>query len=595
MELRYYQKETLAAIAEAYKEGIRQQLVFWCTGAGKTLLAANLPTYLKGTVPNGKMLFIAHTEELLNQAMDKIKTWNPQLKVGLEKAEHHADPDCDVIVACNASVGRSGSKRLDNFWNDISIIVLDECHRQGDTYLRILNDSGVFLPESKKLLVGLSATPKSRSKARGQAKDMVLLDDEDTVSLKSIFKKIVYSYPLRKAIADGFLVPLKGIRVDTKTSLDEVKVVAGEFKSDELSTAVNTPERNSLVVKAWKDNAVGRPTIAFTAGIDHAKALAEEFLRNGVCAAPIYGVDVQRASKLIWFEEGKLEALCNASLLIEGFDSTKVSCIVLATPDRSSSRYTQKIGRGTRLHPGKEDCLVIDICDSYKRCSLITLPSLFGMNPAMNLHGGSVLAAEKELSDLQEKYPTVNLSNLTDLSKIKAYIESIDLFAEPYTEEVQKFSKLGWISGADGSYILSIPERQAIKGQYSQYLHEKLHLEQNELDEWELSISTTKDTRKLGTFGTLKEAFETADDVVRRCRPERLKLLTRESEWKNNPATEAVKKYLRTLSKNKPLLKCICVGIKPMGTPCAVCKQMPITAGEASLAIDLLKNQRSKK
>jgi hypothetical protein len=120
-------------------------------------------------------------------------------------------------------------------------------------------------------------------------------------------------------------------------------------------------------------------------------------------------------------------------------------------------------------------------------------------------------------------------------------------------------------------------------------------LEQNELDEWELSISTTKDTRKLGTFGTLKEAFETADDVVRRCRPERLKLLTRESEWKNNPATEAVRKYLRTLSKNKPILKCICPGIKPMGTPCAVCKQMPITAGEASLAIDLLKNQRSKK
>ena len=595
MELRYYQNETLAAIAEAYKEGIRQQLVFWCTGAGKTLLAANLPTYLKGIVPDGKMLFIAHTEELLNQAMDKIKTWNPQLKVGLEKAEHHADPDCDVIVACNASVGRFGSKRLESFWNDISIIVIDECHRTGSTYLRILEDSGVFLPDSKKLLVGLSATPKSRGKARGQAKDMVLLDNEDTVSLKSIFKKIVYSYPLRKAIADGFLVPLKGIRVDTKTSLDEVKVVAGEFKSDALSATVNTPERNALVVKAWKDNAVGRPTIVFTAGIDHAKALAEEFLRNGVRAAPIYGVDVQRAAKLLWFEEGKLEALCNAVLLIEGFDSTKVSCIVLTTPDLSSSRYTQKIGRGTRLHPGKEDCLIIDVCDSYKRCSLITLPSLFGMNPAMNLHGGSVLAAEKELSDLQEKYPTVNLSNLTDLSKIKAYIESIDLFAEPYTEEVQKFSKLGWISGADGSYILSIPERQAIKGQYSQYLHEKLHLEQNELDEWELSISTTKDTRKLGTFGTLKEAFATADDVVRRCRPERLKLLTRESEWKNNPATEAVRKYLRTLSKNKPLLKCICPGVKPMGTACAFCKQMPITAGEASLAIDLLKNQRSKK
>ena len=77
MELRYYQKETLSAIAENYKAGVRQQLVFWCTGAGKTLLAANLPTALKGIVPDGRMLFIAHTAELLEQAMDKIKTWNP--------------------------------------------------------------------------------------------------------------------------------------------------------------------------------------------------------------------------------------------------------------------------------------------------------------------------------------------------------------------------------------------------------------------------------------------------------------------------------------------------------------------------------------
>ena len=594
MELRYYQNETLAAIAENYKAGVRQQLVFWCTGAGKTLLAANLPTALKGVVPDGRMLFIAHTSELLEQAMDKIQKWNPTLKVGLEKAEHHADADCDVIVACNASVGRAGSKRLDNFWSNISIIVIDECHRSGDTYLRVLEDSGVLLPESNKLLVGLSATPKSAKRARGQAKDMTLLDDEDTVSLKSIFKKIVYKYPLRKAIRDGYLVPLKGIRVDTKTSLDEVRVVAGEFKSDELSSAVNTPERNALIVKAWKENAAGRATIAFTAGIDHAKALSEEFLRNGVCAAPIYGVDPQRADKLTWFESGKIDVLANAALLVEGFDSTKVSCIVLASPDRSSSRYTQKIGRGSRLHPGKEDCLVIDVCDSYKRCSLITLPSLFGMNPSMNLHGGSVVDAEQELSKLQEQYPTLDLSKLTDLSKIKAYIESIDLFAQPFTEEVKEFSKLAWMSCSDGSFILQIPEKKELKGLFAQHKHEKLLITPTELDEFELSITAVGVDKKLGVYSTLKEAFESSDEVVQRCRPDRMKLLLRESDWHTYPASEPAKKLLRSLSKHRPVLKCLCPGVQ-VAKMCPVCRlSTGITAGEASVAINLLQARRKK-
>jgi hypothetical protein len=198
------------------------------------------------------------------------------------------------------------------------------------------------------------------------------------------------------------------------------------------------------------------------------------------------------------------------------------------------------------------------------------------------------------MEEMQEKYPTVNLSQLTDISKVSAYIESIDLFAEPFSEEVKSFSDMGWVTAADGSYILPIPEKKELSESkaYARYLHEKLHIEQNELDEFELSISTVSDERKLGTFSTLKEAFETADDVIRRCRPDRVKLMVRESAWKDNPASEAVKKYLRTLSKKKPLLKCICAGPRVLGTTCSVCRQKPITAGEASIAVDILKNAK---
>ena len=110
MELRQYQKDAIAAVADNLQLGVRHQLLVLATGTGKTVIAAQLPSIIKG-----KLLFVAHRNELLNQAMEKIQLWNPSLKIGLEKAESHADPDCDVVVACNASIGRKGSTRMDSF------------------------------------------------------------------------------------------------------------------------------------------------------------------------------------------------------------------------------------------------------------------------------------------------------------------------------------------------------------------------------------------------------------------------------------------------------------------------------------------------
>jgi superfamily II DNA or RNA helicase len=592
VELRLYQQEALKAVVENLDAGIRHQLLVLATGLGKTILAAQLPSLLKGKLP-GKLLFIAHRNELITQAVDKIGKWNPTLKIGVEKAESYADADCDIIVACNATIGRKGSTRMDEFWQSISTIVVDECHHSlADSYLNILEDSGVLLPDSKKLLIGLTATPQRHNRKR--TVQSPLLDDEDLVSLKSIFQKIVYKYPLRKGIKDGYLAPLYGFRLNTSTNLDEVKVVAGDFQVDQLSNAVNTPERNAQVVKAWKENAAGRPTLCFTVDIQHAKDLAEAFLHNGVLAQPIYGDDPQRKEKLSWFEKGQVTVLCNCALLTEGFDSPSVSCIVLARPTRSGTLYTQMIGRGTRLKEGKDGCYVIDIADNYKKCSLITLPSLVGLNPVMDLHGTALVEAAEKMEALQEQYPTIPLSHLTDISAVNAYIEKLDLFANPYPEEVKEYSQLTWMTAADGSYVLQVPEREDLqqKRAFGRYLHEKLHIAENELGEWELYITSTTVDKQLAIYGTLREAFESADEVIRRCRGDRLNLLKREAPWHTQPASEAAKKFLRTLSRNKPVLKCLCPGIQSAKI-CPICRLATgITAGEAALAINLLKVRR---
>lgn len=595
MPLRKYQEDCLDAIVENKQAGVRHQLVVMATGLGKTVVFSNLPARLN----NGKMLVIAHRSELLDQAVDKIQHWNPTLKVGLEKAEHHAAPDCQVIVACNASVGRAGSKRLEHFWDDIGTIVVDECHHiLGGSYLNILEDSGVLLPTSNKLLIGFTATPKRRNKVRG--KQITLDESDDLLSLKSVFSKIVYSFPIRRGIKEGFLCPLKGFRTSTQTSLDAVKTVAGDFAVDQLAGTVNTPERNLQVVKAWKENASNKPTLCFTVDVQHAKDLADVFLHNGVLAQPIYGDDPKRAEKLQWFESGKVQVLCNCALLTEGFDSPSVACIVLARPTKSGSLYTQMVGRGTRIMEGKDSCSIIDVVDNHKRCSLVTLPSLLGMNPELDLRGESVTKAAEAIEAAQEKYPVIDFNSLTDITKINSYIESIDLFAAPYSEEVLQCSKLEWAADCTGGYVLYIPESKALKDAkaFSQFKHERLTIAPNDLDEFELSISSVSVEKKtLGTYSNLKEAFEQADDCLKRCRTDRFNLLCREATFKQKPASEAQKKWLRSLSKNRPILKCLCPNPDHRALPamCSICRLVTgITAGEASTAINVLKTRRKK-
>lgn len=610
-ELRPRQVECLDSIRNEYLAGCYQQLVVAATGIGKAVILANIRRHMLDLLP-GKMLVFAHREELVKQLVETLQEWNPDWKIGKEMADDYADVDSDVVVSCVASIGRSGTTRLVRF-GGFDIVVCDEAHHSiASTYLNVFEQTGVLKSDSTKLLVGFTATPKRKNITRNQKKQIVVLDDEELLSLKSVYRKIVFSYPIRKAIKEGWLVPLRGYRLKTKVDLSGVKTTAGDYQQDELEQAVNTPERNYAIVNAWRKDCESRQTVVFCVLIKHAQDLAEAFRAMGVKAEAVWGIDPLRAEKLAKHKSKEITVLCNAQLLVEGYDDWRVSCIVDAAPTKSLSVYTQRIGRGTRLQKGtgnlleaiskgifleKRDCLVLDAVDNNKRCSLVTLPSLLGLNPEMDLQGKSVTEVATKMEELQEKYPTVDLSHLTDITKVDAYIESLDLFAAPYTEDVKEFSKLTWMGCSDGSYVLQIPEKKELKDAkaFSQFKHERLQITPNDLDEFELSISSVSvEAKKLGIYSSLKEAFESADEVMSRCRADRMKLVTREAEWHLNSASEPAKKLLRSLSKNRPILKCLCPGTKS-AILCPVCRlQTGITAGEASVAINLLQARRKK-
>ena len=399
LSLRPRQVECLDSIRNEYLAGCYQQLVVAATGIGKAVILANIKRHMADLLP-GKMLVFAHREELIAQLIATLQEWNPDLKVGKEMANEYADTECDIVVSCNASIGRDGAKRLERF-GGFDVVVCDEAHHSiASTYLNVFEQTGVLKTDSTRLLVGFTATPKRKNLTRDQKKQLTVLDDEELLSLKSVYRKIVFSYPIRKAIKEGWLVPLRGYKLKTRVDLSGIKTTAGDYQQDELENAVNTPERNAQVANAWRKDCEGRQTVAFCVQIQHAKDMAAAFRSLGVNAEAVWGVDPERAdyskcsvcgrystekatgmvccdayhgtkenpnycTGTLAFGSGKLQrhkrkeitVLCNAQLLTEGYDDWRVSCIIDAAPTKSPTKYTQRIGRGTRLQTGTGNLL----------------------------------------------------------------------------------------------------------------------------------------------------------------------------------------------------------------------------------------------
>lgn len=556
MQNREYQQKAHEAIHTGILKSTYHQLITMATGTGKTVVFAQLPEQLKDVLP-GKMLVLAHREELIDQAISKMKAINPGLRIDKEMAEHYADPDkADVVVASVASLGRKGSKRIERFdWSQFDKFVVDEAHHAvASSYQNIYEAAGLLQPGDKRLLLGVTATP-----TRG-----------DGQGLAAVFEKIVYSYPLRQAIEDGWLVEPRGFKVSTATSLDGVKVSKGEYDQKELADTVNTPSRNQLIAKAWLDHAQGRQTVGFTVDIQHAKDLAAMFRHYGIKAEALWGDDPEREDKLRRHRNREITVLFNCDVLTEGYDDWQIGCVILAGPTKSPVKFAQRVGRGTRLedglgnlntakaaslkggnlaplfpatkgsYPFKTDCIILDVVDSSSRNSLVTLPTLMGMSAKLDLKGNGLVFAVKQLEEAAKEHPHIDFGQLEDITNIKAHIESVNLFEVKFPAEVEGNSEFSWYPAPTGGYVLMLPEK------------DRLTICQNLLDKWEIS-GNIKSNKFKGERNTIEEAFAAADDTISKYCPDALKIIRREEKWHKQPATPAQLKLLAKFFKGKAI------------------------------------------
>ncbi len=597
MQLRPYQLDAIESIASAQAtDGQNRLLVKMPTGTGKTVMfAALLKTLgqrfeylIKGKRKGARMLVIAHREELLDQAADKITRSNPGVMVSIEQGERYSNPYSDVIIASIQTLAARKFARLKRLMarHDFPLVLVDEAHHSAAASYRTTLAHLGFLPmgvvsedgeveaadfdDVKEMEVALAGWDARAPKDRLLVGVTATPNRTDAIGLGCVFQTIAYSYGLKQAIADGWLVPIEPWVVETDTSLDNVRITHGEFNQKDLADTVNNEYRNQLAVAAWKDYAEHKPTLAFTVDVAHAHDLAETFRRGGYRFEALSGQTPKDERKRILrqFQQGEIEGITNCMVLTEGTDLPLTECILHAKPTKSATLYEQMTGRGLRIHPGKERCTVIDIVDIARRHSLQAAPVLYGLPPSLVAKGKDLTQLEADLEALREKYPNFDIDGALEqghltLEQLAARATTFDVWTVQDLGPIGAGLSLNWIKTGD-SYRLQYPWADGT---------ETIAVSLDLLGHWDIALTMrvreSGETRQR-TIGqqiaTAPAALALAESFVQSERRSVTRLKDKAAGWRNAPASPA---QIQTLTRMR------------------VPYREPLTKGQASDLLDI--------
>ncbi len=420
VKLREYQQEALEEVQKGVIAGLNSQLIVLPTGSGKTILMAAIGQHF-----NKRLLLLAHREELIQQAVEKFKLYWPEADIGICKAERE-EISHQIVIGSVQSCSRL--KRLIKLKEQgFEILMIDEAHHaSADSYQKIIEELG-FRDDKSKLLLGVTATP-NRS---------------DSQCLGDTFESVIYSRSVSTMIKAGYLSAVTGRKILTNFSLNSIRIQNGDFSLGDLAEAVNTPERNAFVAEKYKAYASNRKGVAFCVDVAHCQDLAASFESVGIPSKAVWGEMPieERREVLEDLKAGKIQVAMSCGVLTEGFDEPSINCIAMARPTKSQSLYIQCIGRGLRLWPGKQDCLVLDFTDGGH--NLDSIMSLSRTVPeVVELIDGNQKAFDREEID---KSPKIGVSEECD----------------------REFDILGcarfiWIPIGDGEWSLMDDERREI-------------------------------------------------------------------------------------------------------------------------------------
>lgn len=377
-ELRPYQAACIEAILAKFRE-FRRLLVVVPTAGGKTVIFSELARRTQPT----RTLILAHREELLAQAADKLHR-STGLVAEMERAEHRASRDAAVVVASVQTMMRDA--RLTSWPADhFGTVVVDEAHHAlADSYQRVLAH---FHDHAK--ILGVTATP----------------DRGDKKNLGTYFEDIAFEVGLHDLINQGYLARIAVRTMPVCIDLAGVRTTAGDYNDADLGDAIEPVLRE--IVASLRAAIGERKTIVFLPLVRTSKRFVDLCQEAGFTAAHIDGTSEDRREILARFAAGECQILSNSMLLTEGFDEPSIGCVICLRPTKVRALYAQIIGRGTRLHPGKENLLVLDFLWMTEKHALVRPAHLVARTPgiaeAMIARAEAASGIEEQLDLLDEE------------------------------------------------------------------------------------------------------------------------------------------------------------------------------------------------
>jgi DNA repair protein RadD len=361
LELRPYQRAAIDGLYNYWsdKKG-DNPIIVAPTGSGKSLIIAHL---IKDAMsyPGTRVLMLTHVKELLEQNASELVALYPDADVGFYSASLKKKVLRKPITFAGI---QSIHKKAYQMVPAPDLVIVDEAHlipkTDGTRYNKFLSDLRICNRGVK--VVGLTATPYRL--------DSGWLHEGDN----AIFDGIAYDIPVADLMEQGFLAPVISKSGVKTIDLSNVGKRGGEYIESELAKAASDPELvTETVAEIVRYGAERKAWLVFACGVNHAELLRAEFETHNIEADVVTGADGMsaRAEKIERFRRGGSKCLINVNVLTTGFNVPHVDLVAIVRATESTGLYIQIVGRGTRIAPGKENCLVLDYGDNVMRHGFI--------------------------------------------------------------------------------------------------------------------------------------------------------------------------------------------------------------------------------
>ena len=362
LQLRPYQRAAIDSIYAYFTVESGHPLVVIPTAGGKSLVMAAFIQEVFSRWPDERIIILTHVRELISQNFSElIRLW-PEAPAGIYSAGlNRRDVQAQILFAGIQSVHRKAYaiQRAD-------LVLVDEAHliprTASTTYRRFLGDLIRINPQLK--IIGLTATPYRLDSGMLHTGPDALFDD------------IAFEVSVRELIDDGYLAPLISKQTSTQLDVSGVGTRGGEFIAGQLEAAVDQdPITQAAIDEVAAYGRDRRSWLLFCAGVGHAQHVCDAVRERGFSCATIFGhtPKAERDRIIAAFKRQEIRALASMGVLTTGFNAPAVDLIAMLRPTKSTGLYVQMAGRGTRLAPGKDNCLALDFAGNVARHGPIDL------------------------------------------------------------------------------------------------------------------------------------------------------------------------------------------------------------------------------